>query len=57
MKRAIYNQMFEICGTNLLSNVTGHWAVHFQKNPEKAYNKANLSETIKNIKSPLDKII
>jgi len=50
MRVAIYNQMFGICGTNLLSNVIGHWAVHFQKNPEKAYNKANLSETIKTIK-------
>ncbi len=50
MKVALYNQMFGICGTNLLSNALGHLAVHFQKNPEKAYRRANLSKTIQTIK-------
>ncbi len=49
MRVALYNQMFGICGTKLLPNILGHWAVHFQKNPQKAYKKANLDETIKAI--------
>ena len=57
MKVALYNQMFGICGTNLLSNALGHLAVHFQTNPQKAYRRANLSKTIQTINESKSDIV
>ena len=48
MRIAIYNQMFGLDGRSLLSNVLGHWAVHFQKDVRRINNKVELLET-KNI--------
>lgn len=55
MRVGIYNQMFGLNGRGFWSNVLGHWAVHYQPNPEKVWKRANLSKTVEIIdKARLD---
>ena len=45
MRVAVYNQMFGLDGRSLLSNVLGHYYIHYQKNPEKVFPRTNLNST------------
>ncbi len=45
MRVAVYNQMFGLNGKSFLSNLFGHWAVHYQKNPEKVFSRTDLNPT------------
>jgi len=47
LRVAIYNQMFGINGRSLVSNLYGHWAVHFQENPRRIYGRVNLESTVR----------
>ncbi len=47
MRVAVYNQMFGLNGKSFLSNVMGHYFVHWQKHPEKVHRRTDLDETIK----------
>ena len=49
MRVAIYNQMFALNGDSFWSTVIGHWAVHYQANPEKVWKRTNVSKTIETI--------
>jgi len=46
MRVGLYNQMFGLNGRKLSPFLIGHWAVHYQANPEKIWKRANLSKTI-----------
>ena len=50
MRVAIYNQMFGLDGRSLFSYLRGHWAVHFQSNPNKIWKLARLDKTIEIVK-------
>ena len=50
MRIAIYNQMFGLDGRSFLSNLFGHWAVHFQSNSNQIWKRINLDRTIEIIK-------
>lgn len=57
MRVAIYNQMFGLDGRSFLSNLLGHWAIHFQSNPEEIYKRINLNRTIEIVKKSRAEII
>jgi len=44
--------MFGLNGKSFFSNIMGHWAVHYQGNPEKIWKRANISNTINTILEP-----
>jgi endonuclease/exonuclease/phosphatase (EEP) superfamily protein YafD len=46
MKIALYNQMFGLDGKSMVSNILGHYYIHFQKNPEKALKRTDIGRTI-----------
>ena len=48
MRIAIYNQMFGLDGRSFLSNLFGHWAVHFQSNPKKMWKRNRFRKNNKN---------
>ena len=50
MRVAIYNQMFGLNGKSFVSNILGHWAVHFQSNPKQIFKRINLERTIEIVK-------
>lgn len=50
MRVAIYNQMFGLDGRSLLSNLLGHWAIHFQSNIKRIHDRVNFDRTINIIK-------
>jgi len=52
MRVAVYNQMFGLNGRSLISNITGHYLVHWQKDPKKVHKIANLEETINMVEKP-----
>ena len=45
MRVALYNQMFGLNGQSLSANIIGHWAVHYQKRPERIYKRMGLHNT------------
>ena len=51
MRVAIYNQMFALNGNSFWANLLGHWAVHYQANPEEVWKRTNISKTIEAIKN------
>jgi endonuclease/exonuclease/phosphatase (EEP) superfamily protein YafD len=57
MRVAVYNQMFALNGESILSHLRGHIAIHYQKNPERAYEKANLDQTIDLVRASQPDII
>ena len=50
MRVAVYNQMFGLNGRNFLSNVAGHYFVHWQKDPKKVLVRTNVGENLDLIK-------
>ena len=50
MRIALYNQMFGLNGNSFWGNLIGHWAVHFQGNPEKVWKRADIFRTISLVK-------
>lgn len=50
MRVAIYNQMFGLDGRRFLKNLAGHWAVHFQSNEERIWERTDLRRTINILK-------
>ena len=42
--------MFGLDGRSLLSNVLGHYYLHYQKNPEKVFSRTNLNSTFEIIR-------
>jgi len=52
MRVALYNQMFGLNGKYFFSTLIGHWAVHYQKNPEKIWRRANISNTTSTLLKP-----
>jgi endonuclease/exonuclease/phosphatase family metal-dependent hydrolase len=46
MRVALYNQMFGLNGKSFFSNLIGHWAVHYQENPEKVWKRASIPNTV-----------
>lgn len=57
MRIALYNQMFGLNGTNPISNLIGHWAVHFQNNEKKIWKRTNINWTIDIIRKSKAEII
>ncbi len=57
MRVALYNQMFALNGRSFWANLIGHWAVHYQPNPEKIWKRTNIQKTIETLsKSEADLI-
>lgn len=54
---AVYNQMFALNGESIWDHLRGHIAIHYQKNPERVYEKANLDNTINLIKASQPDVI
>lgn len=50
MRVALYNQMFGLNGRSLISNILGHYFVHWQKNPKRVFSRIDLDEGIKIVK-------
>src|SRR3989338_3362316 len=50
MRVAFYNQMFALNGKSFISNIIGHWAVHFQNNQKRIWKRTNLDKTIETIR-------
>ncbi len=46
MKIALYNQMFGLNGKSIWATLTGHWAIHYQANPQQIWRRTNFSNTI-----------
>lgn len=46
MRVVLYNQMFGLNGKSFLTNIIGHWAVHYQADPKKIWMRVNISNTI-----------
>ena len=42
--------MFGLNGRSFLSNIAGHWAVHYQGDVEKVWKRVDLKETLKTVK-------
>ena len=42
--------MFGLNGRSFWANLAGHWAVHYQADPEKVWKRSDLRETIKTVK-------
>ena len=50
MRVALYNQMFGLNGRSLISNILGHYFVHWQKNSKRVFSRIDLDEGIKIVK-------
>ncbi len=50
MRIAFYNQMFGLDGRYFWSNIIGHYYVHFNSNPERAWGRVDFGGTIKTVK-------
>ena len=50
MRVAVYNQMFGMNGKSFFGNIFGHWAVHYQKDLKKVWDRTNLEETVNTLK-------
>ena len=50
MRVAVYNQMFGLNGRSFLSNVIGHYFVHWQKDPKKVLARTDLNKNLELIK-------
>jgi endonuclease/exonuclease/phosphatase family metal-dependent hydrolase len=57
MRIAVYNQMFGLNGKSFFGNLYGHYLVHYQSNPEKVLEKANLNNTIREVRNSKADII
>ena len=47
MKVSVYNQMFGLNGRSLFSYLIGHWAVHYQKHPQRIWKRTDIGKTLK----------
>ncbi len=52
MRIAIYNQMFGLNGKSFFPTLIGHWAVHYQADPEQIWKRAKLLNTVNTILEP-----
>jgi len=50
MRAALYNQMFGLDGNSFWRTLVGHWAVHYQPNPDKIWKRTDINRTIEIIK-------
>lgn len=57
MRIAFYNQMFGLDGRSLLSNLLGHYRVHFKKDSPVLWKMINLKRTIEMVKQSRADII
>ena len=57
MRVALYNQMFGLNGRSFWKNIIGHWAVHYQRDPERIWRRADISKTIDIIQKSKAEII
>jgi len=57
MRVAVYNQMFGMNGRSLISNLTSHYTIHFQKHAGKIKKRENLRETLKIIEKTNSDVI
>lgn len=57
MRVAVYNQMFGLNGKNPLSNLLGHWAVHFQSDKKQILKRTDIQRTLDIVKESKADII